>query len=62
MENHDKYKGKISRHNLIITRAVKERTVVIMGQAQYDDKIIEFIHSNGITAQRKRPHNLSIGN
>jgi hypothetical protein len=49
---------KIKRHNLLITRADNGRMVVVMGQVQYNDKVMEFIYSNGITL----PHNnVSVG-
>jgi hypothetical protein len=49
-------KETISKHNLTITRADKGRTVVIMEQAQYDNKVMEFLH--GIRAAKNDPTNI----
>jgi hypothetical protein len=51
-------KEKIRKHNLTITRADKGRTVVLMEQAQYDKKVIEFLQDNGIRATKNDPTNV----
>jgi hypothetical protein len=51
-------KEKIRKHNLTLTRVDKGCTVVIMEQAQYDNKVIEFLQDNGIRATKNDPTNI----
>jgi hypothetical protein len=48
-------KDKIKKHNLIITRADMGRTLVIMGQQEYNEKIMDFINSNRLTVAKGDP-------
>jgi hypothetical protein len=48
-------KDKIKRHNLIITRADMGRTLVIMGQQEYNEKIMDFMNSNRLTVAKSDP-------
>jgi hypothetical protein len=51
-------KEKIIKNNVIITRADKGRKSVLMEQAQYDKKIMDFLQDNGIRAAENDPTNV----
>jgi hypothetical protein len=48
-------KEKIEEHNLIITRADKGKTIVIMEQQEYIQHIQEFINENNYTLMQRNP-------
>jgi hypothetical protein len=48
-------KEKLKKYNLIVTRADKGRTVVIMEQAQYDNKVTESMQGNRIRVTKNDP-------
>jgi hypothetical protein len=48
-------KHKLSTNNLIITKADKVKTVVILTQDEYKQKVYNFIHNNKFTATNNNP-------
>jgi hypothetical protein len=48
-------KHKLSTNNLIITKADKRKTVVILTQDEYEQKVYNFIHDNKFTETNNNP-------
>jgi hypothetical protein len=48
-------KHKLSTNSLIITKADKGKTIVILTQDEYKQNVYNFIHSNKFTATNNNP-------
>jgi len=51
-------KQKIKDEDLIITKADKGNTVVVMGKSEYQEKTLQFLNNNDVTEIKKDPTNI----
>jgi hypothetical protein len=55
METNNRHKNEISTNKLIITKADKRKTVVILTQQEYDHKANNFVQDNKFTVITNNP-------